>query len=249
MTFRSVPTVMKTMKKRCLIAMLAVLVPAADAAAQMPDRDVSAYLALIWSPVGALPPMVQGFDIGARAAGSLRYGHLTASGDDDASFNNVGLTLELPVAYGSARTSVTISRASSNCETCNAAIGIGTDVELIVASSTPSAGQLTVSVKPGLGFAIGSGNLDFSLFTAHVGLPVALRTDAAVSFMPYLVPGVGYGMVSGTGESVGGVRAMLGGGVRVQSDRSGFGGMLGFQKVFISGGGTLLGVGVTYGLR
>ena len=80
-----------------------------------------------------------------------------------------------------------------------------------------------------------------------MSVPLALRTNHATSVMPYLVPSAGYGMVSGTDDSRGGVRAMLGGGVRVQSARTGFGGMAGFQKVFISGGGTVFGIGLTYG--
>ena len=224
----------------------ALAASAATASAQLPERDVSAYLALIWSPAGSLPPIVQGADLSAPIGGSLRYGRMASGGD---TFDNVGLALELPVAYGGARTTVTLSRASADCETCNAAIGAAADLELLLRSRAARAGQLTLSLKPSFGFALGSGNLDFSLFTATIGAPLALRTNGALSVMPYLIPAAGYGMVSGTGDSRGGVRAMLGGGVRVQSVRTGFGALAGFQKVFISGGGTLLGIGVTYGHR
>ena len=235
-----------TTTRHCLLLLaLASLAPAASASAQ-PDSDVAAYLALVWSPVGALPPMVHGADLASRAGGSLRYGHMV-SGSERETFHNVGLTLELPVGYGSARTSVTISRASADCEECEPALGAAADLELLLASRVPRAGLFTMSLKPSFGFAMGSSTLDYSLFTATIGMPLAMRTHTATSIMPYLVPGAGYGMVSGTGDSRGGVRAMLGGGVRVQSSRTGFGGMAGFQKVFIAGGGTLFGIGLTYG--
>ena len=230
---------------RLLALTLACIAPAASAQTQ-PDSDVAAYLALVWSPAGALPPMVHGADLASRVGGSLRYGHM-GRGDGQDTFDNLGLTLELPVAYGTARTSVTISRASADCERCEPALGAAADVELLLANRPSRAGVVTMSLKPTFGFAMGSGTLDYSLFTATIGTPLALRTNHATSVMPYLVPGAGYGMVSGTGDSRGGVRAMLGGGVRVQSTRTAFGAMAGFQKVFIPGGGTLFGIGLTYG--
>lgn len=236
---------MNTTKIRRLAFTLAFVVPVAPASAQ-PESDVAAYLALVWSPVGALPPIVHGADLASRIGGSLRYGHMV-SGEERDTFDNVGLTLEVPVAYGSARTSVTISRVSADCERCEPALGAAADVELLLASRPERAGLFTMSLKPSFGFAIGSGTLDYSLFTATIGAPLALRTNTATSIMPYLVPAVAYGMVSGTGDSRGGVRAMLGGGVRVQSSRTGLGAMAGLQKVFISGGGTLFGIGITYG--
>lgn len=230
------------MRAMALVAALAL--PAATAAAQ-DGPDVAAYLALIWSPAGALPPIVQGADVGAPLSGSLRYGRLSY-GDGGDTFNNFGATIELPVSAG-ARTSVTIARAAADCAGCDPALGAAVDVELAMRSWPHRAGEVSVGVEPGLGFALGSGDLDYSLFTATVGLPVALRTASAVSVMPYLVPGFGYGMVSGTDDSRGGLRAMLGGGVRVQWARGGLGALAGFQKVFIAGGATLLGVGVTWG--
>ena len=216
------------------------------ALAQQPESSVSAYLAMIWAPVGSLPPMVQGFDLAARWSGALRYGHMSSGGDR---FDNVGVSLDLPIAFGDARTSVTVSRTMSDCETCEPALGAAADVELLLATRDPAAGQLTVSLKPGFGFAVGTSRGDFALFTATVGAPIALRTNGALSVMPYVIPSIGYGLVSGAGNSRGGVRALLGGGVRLQSERTRFGGMAGFQKVFIDGGGTLLGIGLTYGAR
>ena len=223
---------------------LALMTPAATAAAQE-GRDVAAYLALIWSPVGALPPIVQGVDVGAPVSGSLRFGRLSYGAGGD-TFHNLGATIELPVSPG-ARTSVTIARAASDCAGCDPALGAAVDVELVVGSWPGRVGEVSVTFEPGLGFALGTGDLDYSLFTATAGLPVALRTVGAVSVMPYLVPGFGYGMVSGAEDSRGGMRAMLGGGVRVQWARSRIGALAGFQKVFVSGGATLFGVGLTWG--
>ena len=233
------------MRVAMLAAIPAALALTAATAAGQDGPDVAAYLALIWSPAGALPPIVQGADVGAPLSGSLRYGRL-AYRDGGDTFDNFGATIELPVSAG-ARTSVTIARAAADCAGCDPALGAAVDVELVLDNRPHRLGEVSVAVEPGLGFALGSGDLDYSLFTATVGLPVALRTATAVSVMPYLVPGVGYGMVSGTDDSRGGLRAMLGGGVRVQSARSGFGALVGFQKVFISRGATLFGIGVTWG--
>jgi hypothetical protein len=92
-------------------------------------------------------------------------------------------------------------------------------------------------------------------FSATAGVPVLLSARSGnVIFVPHLTPRVGFGRASldvdgiGTGgddeESESGFRAMLGGGLGILFDRSGFGFNLGFQKVFVDEGKTVIGLGV-----
>jgi hypothetical protein len=113
-------------------------------------------------------------------------------------------------------------------------------------------GALSVGVDGQMGVA-GLGDAG-TAFTAAVGLPVALTLgNSRVHVVPFLTPGIGYGSLSrytvaddGTTSGAGGMRAMLGGGIGVMSARSGLGASLGFQKIFIDGGSTQIGVGVTW---
>jgi hypothetical protein len=120
------------------------------------------------------------------------------------------------------------------------------------ASRASDLGTLSVGVDGQMGVA-GLGDAG-TAFTASVGLPVALTLgNSRVHVVPFLTPGIGYGSLSryivaddGTTSGAGGMRAMLGGGIGVMSAHSGLGASLGFQKIFIDGGSTQIGVGVTW---
>jgi hypothetical protein len=107
-----------------------------------------------------------------------------------------------------------------------------------------------------LSLDVGGSSLDLeaSSWTATVGVPLLISARSGnVIFVPNLTPRVGFGHASldvdgiGTGddeESESGFRAMLGGGLGILFDRSGFGFDVGFQKVFVDDGKTVLGLGV-----
>ncbi|HJU66348.1 MAG TPA: hypothetical protein VJ596_11750 [Gemmatimonadaceae bacterium] len=106
----------------------------------------------------------------------------------------------------------------------------------------------------------GGDDLDVDLgatsFSASVGLPLLLTARSGnVIFVPHLTPRAGFGHASfdvdsnvpgedADSESESGFRAMLGGGVGILFERSGFGFDVGFQKVFVDEGKLVIGVGV-----
>ncbi len=96
--------------------------------------------------------------------------------------------------------------------------------------------------------------------SASVGLPLALAAKSGrATVVPHLAPRLAYGRQNGktsaTGDSFfededsteSGTRFMLGGGVDVFFSKVGVN--IGFQKAFIKNGKTLIGVGLSYGLR
>lgn len=99
-----------------------------------------------------------------------------------------------------------------------------------------------------------SAELEATSFSATAGVPLMLTARSGnVTFVPHLTPRLGFGHLSvdfdvpGLGsedESESGLRAMLGGGLGILFESSGFGFDVGFQKVFVEDGNTLLGVGV-----
>jgi hypothetical protein len=110
-------------------------------------------------------------------------------------------------------------------------------------------GKAMVAVRPALGFSKpteGSG----SALSLAVSLPlgVDLSTDGP-HLIPYLVPGVGYGRVSGDDDSESGTRPMLGGGFAIVSRQSGLGIHFGFHKTFVEDGETVFGLGLSFGGR
>jgi hypothetical protein len=92
--------------------------------------------------------------------------------------------------------------------------------------------------------------------SAALGLPLALvARSGTMALVPHLTPRFAYGRLSLEFEESGGVseedsesgtRFMLGGGLELLFGASGFGIDLGFQKVFIEDGDTVLGFGLSY---
>ena len=136
-------------------------------------------------------------------------------------------------------------------DVCDGHVIGGANVEGRLASvklgSTVDAARITIGLNSEAGFGIRSGLTAFSLTG---GVPVALVSGPpSVRIAPFITPGIGFGRVSGNGDSVNGTRFMLGGGVTFQSMRTGVGATVGFQKAFIQNGETMLGVSLTLGAK
>jgi hypothetical protein len=108
--------------------------------------------------------------------------------------------------------------------------------------------ELDVGLNGELGFGKPSGGTFFSL---TAGVPIALVSGSAATLRiaPFLTPALGFGRASGGGESLSGTRFLLGGGVSIQNPRKAFAVNLGFQKIFIDQGDTMIGLAVSFGVK
>ena len=199
--------------------------------------DIAAFAALTFSPTGGLVPLPPPIP-GRGSAFLLRYGRLDFSGG--------GPTLNNFVAGGDFavnRGRFGAALGYSTCEDCDGNIMASMDY-----TASLTQGKAMVAVRPAFGFSKpteGSG----SAISLAVSLPlgVDLSEGEGPHLIPYLVPGFGYGRISGDEETQSGTRPMLGGGFSITSRRSGLGVHFGFNKTFVEGGETLFGIGLSIG--
>jgi len=228
-----------------------VLCPAPRAGGQT-TNDAAAYLAIISSPAGALPPILSSPMLNRSVRDlsvAIRYGHLPVDGNN---VNTLDGRLLIP-ASPNVVVGVNAGYQNVSCKTnvCNGHVIGGANVEGRLANlmlgSTADAARVTIGLDGEAGFGLRSGLTAFSLTG---GVPVALVSGPpSVRIAPFIAPGIGLGRVSGNGDAVNGTRFMLGGGVVFQSMRTGVGASVGFQKAFIQNGDTTLGVTLTLGAK
>lgn len=135
----------------------------------------------------------------------------------------------------------------------DAAITVGVDAA--IGASTFDAYEFTINdpIDPELS---GSLALDGSALSAGVGFPFALPLrSGGITLTLHLTPRFAFGRMSvkvtdselGAEEDAeSGTRFMLGGGIGMLFASSGLGVDVGFQRVFIEDGDTLVGIGVSY---
>lgn len=227
---------------RVLVAatLLALTVVARPTTASAQDiDDIVAFAALTLTPTGGLVPLPPPI-AGRGSAFLLRYGMLD--------FGSGGPTLNNFVAGGDFATSNGRFGAALGYSTCDGCDGNITASMDYTASITQ--GKALVAVRPAVGFSKpteGSG----TALSLGISLPLSVDLSAGTGahLIPYLVPGVGYGRISGEGESQSGTRPMLGGGFAIASRNSGFGIHFGFNKTFVEDGETTFGLGLSFGGR
>ena len=228
---------MRVLVAASVLALTAVARPTTASAQDL--GDIAAFAALTFSPTGGvvpLPPPIAG----RGNAFLFRYGMLDLSN---------GPTVHNFVAGGDFAASSGRFGAAlgySTCDDdCDGNIMFGLDY-----TASLTSGKAMVAVRPALGFAKpteGSG----SALSLAVSLPIGvdLSEGNGPHLIPYLVPGFGYGRISGDDESESGTRPMLGGGFAITSRASGLGVHFGFQKTFIEDGDTVFGIGFSFGGR
>lgn len=226
---------MRVLVAAALLALTAVARPT-TAAAQDID-DFAAFTALTFTPTGGLIPLPPPI-AGRGSAFLLRYGMLD--------FGSGGPTLNNFVAGGDFALSngrLGAALGYSTCDGCDGNITASLDY-----TASLTQGKAMVAVRPAFGFSKpteGSG----SALSLAVSLPLGVELSAGEGphLIPYLVPGIGYGRISGGGESESGVRPMLGGGFAITGRQSGLGVHFGFNKTFVEGGETTFGLGLSIG--
>ena len=228
---------MRVLIAASLLALTAVARPT-TASAQDFD-DIAAFAALTFTPTGGLVPLPPPIP-GRGSAFLLRYGMLD--------FSSGGPTLNNFVAGGDFALSNGRFGAAlgySTCDGCDGNIMASMDY-----TASLTQGKAMVAVRPAIGFAKpteGSG----SALSLAVSLPLGVDLSAGDGphLIPYLVPGIGYGRISGDDESESGTRPMLGGGFAITSRKSGLGIHFGFSKTFVEDGETTFGLGLSIGGR
>ena len=260
---------------RVMLALVGLGAAASPAAAQSAGEQ-SAYVALLYTPVGGLPPLPPVSDSLARKSGVSmlgRFGH-TSRGEGALTLSSYALSVEVP--HGRMRFGATLGYLSASCgaewqgaeNDCAGDIMIGGSMRSMITnrsingndapahgkkSSSSSDGRFIVGVDANVGYSPRQGE---NAIAAAASLPTGLALQSgSVRIMPFLTPGLAYGRLSnvayeGVDEeptSYGAITFMLGGGVGLQFGSSGVGANLGFQRVMKSqGGATQLGIGMTW---
>jgi hypothetical protein len=232
------------------VVCLTTLVGAHNAAAQS-EQDITAYFALLGTPIGALPPVLSNAMLNRPMPSAVdfrvRYGHISMTG---ASMNNFAATIGIPASQKT-MFGVTAGYESVSCDRCDGHFMAGANVESRLASTLLGAGsdaaQINIGVNGEFGFGHPSGT---TLATLTGGLPISLVTrTSGISIAPFLTPGIGWGHARDDATSEGGTRFLLGGGVTFQSTTSPIAANIGFQKIFIDGGDTVIGLSLVLGGR
>jgi hypothetical protein len=221
--------------------LLVLCVVASPARASAQDvGDFAAYIALNFTPLGGLVPLPPATSGAGGSAFVLRYGNLDL-GDGDGSLHNFALGGDFAVGRG--RLGLTLG--GTTCDGCDGNFMGGLDYSQVLTQNV-----LTVALRPAVGFSKPSDG-DGTALSLGLSLPVGAELSGATGpvFMPYIVPGIGFGRVSGDDDSESGTRPMLGGGVAIANRQSTLALHLGFQKVFIEDGDMTLGLGLSIGRR
>jgi hypothetical protein len=241
-TFRQLVT------RAVLAAAVATVVASPAPARAQSQSDIAAYLVLIQTPQGGFAPLVSPAMLGtlpARGRLALRYGRVDLFED---ATNNLALTALLP-SGSRGSVSLTAGYWNPDCDGCDGhvVLGLGGDGRLgsTPIGSGPEAARLNVGLGGELGFAKPE---EATFWSATVGLPVTLvASGEGFRIAPFLTPGFGFGYGTGGGLTESGTRFMLGGGIGLEA-AGGLGINFGFQKVFIEGGRTTIGLNVGFGL-
>ncbi len=219
---------------------LALLASPTRGSAQDLD-DFAAYLALSFTPLGGLVPLPPAASGTGGSAFVLRYGNLDLGGEDGGSLHNFSIGADF--AAGRGRLGLTLG--GTTCDGCDGNIMAGADYTVGLTQDIVS-----VALRPAFGFSKPLEG-DGTALSLGVSVPVGMEFSGATGplFIPYVVPGIGFGRISGDEDSDSGTRPTLGGGFAIAGRTSAFAIHAGFQKVFIDEGEMTFGLGFSIGRR
>ena len=232
------------MKRASPLSLVALLVVATGsiARAQSPD-DIAAADALHSTPVGALTPMASVGAQGGKASHTIsaRYAHYSVTGLD-------GNTYALTLGHSGSPLTHSLTAGVQSCDPCSSGtlLMIGANARYSIASATMG----THSLSLGLSGSGGWGHrTNYTAYSLAASLPIGLRMDKVSNgtLGAFVSPGLGWGhgKNTATNASGSGVRPIIGAGLGWTTD-SGIGIHAGFSKVVIDGGGSSLGVGLSW---
>ena len=248
------------------LALVGFCAAASPAAAQSAGEQ-SAYVALLYTPVGGLPPLPPVSDSLARKSGVSLLGRLghTSRGEGALTLTSYALSVEVP--RGRMRLGATLGYLSASCgaawqggdDDCAGDIMIGGSMRSMITNRSlngndaPAHGQKSPQSGSDGRFIVGfDANVGYSprqgenAMAAAASLPTGLALQSgSVRIMPFLTPGLAYGRLNDVAyedvdeepTSYGAITFMIGSGVGLQFGASGVGANLGFQRVMKSQGG------------
>lgn len=227
---------------------LALVVLAGDARAQRQDAsDSAAYLALIRTPLAALPMRFDASMTGerpTRPAFRVRYGLM--SFDEHEYTHNFGIGVDVPLER--AVLGFDVGYHWPNCNgICKSNVMASAGLSERLVSIPLGQGEGAGAVNFGLQAAAGFGSMtDTTLWSGLLSLPVSLvPRGASLRFVPWVAPGLGVGAVRAASNEAGlqftfgaGVGMLIGS--RVRAD-------VGVNRVFLKDGNWLVGGGLSVG--
>jgi hypothetical protein len=233
--------------RRALLAATLLTIASAPALSQSASQ-LGAWDGLTLSPIGALAPVAG--PLAPAAAGSyaltLRYGRWRYD-SEDVVHDNFGLTVTRAFGFARSQLSVTLAYGIVECPTCSGwqLAGLEWRSALWNHSFTPTrdnAASLDAGLHLSLGGARYSGAESSNARSLAIDLPLelALPIGASGKLRASFLPGIGYGRITSTDISQGGILPTLGSAIAWTATRHlTFG--IGLQRIVIAGGPTQIG--------
>lgn len=231
------------MRKILAVTIVATVFVGTSRARAQGDDSGAGYVALLVTPSAGVPPIARPWmlsDPSTNTAFDVQWGHLNGVG---ANFDMFTGGVTFPVKSGKADFGLSAGYSKVSCSGCGSGFVAGGVYEGSLRQSAGTGGTFTLGLNGRLGYSRANG---FSSWSASVGFPFsyAFGNGNATRIVPFLTPAVGAGNVdmslSGTG-----VRFLVGGGVGVLNQPAGVGVTLGAQRVIISGGRLVFGLGLS----
>ena len=243
------------------------------------QSSTDAWLALMYTPAAALPPLATSTIAGEVQSGlelALRYGYLSApSGGIPA--NAGGVTLVLPAGLGR---SASLTVGGVGCRGCsgNLLLGIGGDMRIgeRAFDDGDDGSRIALNLNGEIGYDHPHGSWfgNGAMLSGEIGAPLSFiagtRAKTGVRIVPFVTPALGLGSmrVEPGVQAIGltpagtvitaqstnsawetGVRFMFGGGIGVYTAANTFGVDLGFQLVPFGNARPQVGLALTIGGR
>jgi len=223
--------------RRCLMAILVVglvSLSTSEASAQPSLKDVAAYSALVFTPVGSHAPM----QMQKANAFAVRFSHFSQEGSDGT--NNLAGSYFMK-AGSNALVGGTLGYIMPGCDNCDGVFNAGVNLNSSLWSNASGA---AIGMSGDLGWAKED---ETTFLSAAIGVPLSISKEQASKsrISAFVAPGFGFGRVSADAGSESGTRPIIGAGAAYQAV-GGWALHAAFQKVMIENGGNNIGLGFSY---
>jgi hypothetical protein len=215
-------------------------------------HDYVAWLAMMSTPYGALPPLVTRAMAGPAAGVTggrsfdLQYGHFSfGEGSDAVNTGGVGARFgRLGVLVG-----------YEGCSGCDGALLVDADYEAVLVRQTLTGdgtnSLFTIGLRPevGLGRSLTDGSASASTtISATLDLPIAVSVPVGktAKMVPFMSPGFGVGAVRAGDDSDSGTRASLGFGAGLVDLSPGMSLTVSWRKIFLKDAPMTIGIGLSF---
>lgn len=249
------------MRPQQFLSAVLLVAPLAGAAAQTTVQDISAFVALRSTHIGALTPMLSPVMVGQQLRSAqlgIRYGFQRESNVTTHAIAGSGVF----AAGTSSSVAIHAGVSDADCGDCapEMMLGVGGEMRVFEIGDALGAGSaLHVGVSGDIGYAqlkgLGLTNETRGALALGIGAPLALSMSGSggtgMRIVPFMTPALGIGQISGCGgsETCNGTRFVLGGGLALRNPMSSISASLGINHVFLEGQDPVFGVNVVIGGR